>query len=225
VTASRDTRRAVNLKPRRQGAPTPAFVTKATQPVTAVASIRRAGMITKHVRVNFSRTDIPWENSMPVAKHLSYTASRGRLSLSHRIDRSAPFGQRVHQDGVSRRPSRRRLPLRSRLVDGLRSIYVGLAALAAHASAAPTLVFAIASWIAAETLAGCAAYAKAMYPALAMDDLPQPVDARSSEPKAPKHRKPDLRVVIQDPDERTLRGVPLSAVEIESIVPSGTRPE
>ncbi|WP_024519181.1 hypothetical protein [Bradyrhizobium sp. Tv2a-2] len=86
----------------------------------------------------------------------------------------------------------------------------GLMPFAGHAGALPSLAIAIVSWIVAETLAGCAAYARAMYPALALDDLADPVGPKLSEPKPseprpseprppvsgrPKNARPTLRVI------------------------------
>jgi hypothetical protein len=87
----------------------------------------------------------------------------------------------------------------------------GLMPFAGHAGVLPSLAIAIVSWIVAETLAGCAAYARAMYPALALDDLADPVGPKPSEPRQfeprppvsgrPKNARPTLRVISSgDPD-------------------------
>jgi hypothetical protein len=162
-------------------------------------------MLTKHIRVSFSRTDIPRENSMPVAKHPFDARSRAQLSLSQRIDRSVFSGQHVHVDEAPRRPSPR-----AKLTERVRSMCAGLALLAAYASALPSLAVTIVSWIAAETLAGCAAYATAMYPALALEDLtdpaePGPSESRPSGFRSAKNAKPDLRVISSDNPNAAVR--------------------
>jgi hypothetical protein len=81
--------------------------------------------------------------------------------------------------------------------------------LAEHAGCAlPHLAVAIVSWFAAEVLAGCAAYATAMYPQLALDDFndpvaPKPSEPKRSEPGLQKRPKPDLRVVSGESGDAT----------------------
>jgi hypothetical protein len=78
-----------------------------------------------------------------------------------------------------------------------------------HAGCAlPHLAVAIVSWLAAEVLAGCAAYATAMYPQLALDDFndpiaPKPSGPERSEPGLQKRPKPDLRVVSGENGDAT----------------------
>ena len=188
-------------------APAPASQTEPARRVTAVATIRRAGMFTKHARGKFSPTDIPRENSMPVTKRLTSARSRTELSLSHRINQSALSGQRARLDGAPRPSTRQGPSLRPRLAERVRSMCAGLMPLVGHAGALPSLIVVIASWLAAEALAGCAAYARAMYPALAMDDLTEPVDLKplaakplalvSSEPGLPKNQRPGIASIAR----------------------------
>jgi hypothetical protein len=133
---------------------------------------------------------------MPDAEHLSYARSRAQLALSHRIDQSVRSGRVRHDEA----PWRPRPPLRPRLAERVRSMCASLVPFAGHAGALPSVAVAIVSWIAAETLAGCAAYARAMYPALALEDLTDPVDPKPFEPRPfesgrPKNAKPALRVI------------------------------
>lgn len=165
-------------------------------------------MLTKHARDKFSRTDITWENSMPLAKQRSYARTRAEISLAYRANRSAFPGQPVYHDGAPR-PSPRVSPsLRSRLAAAaakVRSICAGLAPLAEHAgSALPHLVVVIVSWVAAEALAGFATYARAMYPSsAAMDDHTDHVRPRPVEPGLLKAPRPNLRVISADNADAT----------------------
>jgi uncharacterized protein YjiS (DUF1127 family) len=163
--------RKVSVNPRLQRALAANFTTKAaTRHVTAVALIRPVGMLQKHARDSISRSNIPPEKSMPFAKQLSKELSchqsHSQIRLPRQIDRSA----------VSVRPSNSDRPLltssqedasQPAILEALPRLMVkAVARFAEHAGTAfPNLLLAI-----AEFLAGCAAYAEAMYPPPPMAD-------------------------------------------------------
>jgi uncharacterized protein YjiS (DUF1127 family) len=159
-----------------QGALAANFTTKAAaRCVTAVALIRPAGMLRKHARDSISRSSVPWEKSMPFAKKLSNKLARHQSRSQIRLPRQ------IYRTAVSDCPSNCDRPLLASsredtsppaILEALPCLMVkAVARFAEHVSTAfPNLLLAIISWTVAEFLAGCTAYAKAMYPAPQMAD-------------------------------------------------------
>jgi uncharacterized protein YjiS (DUF1127 family) len=104
---------------------------------------------------------------MPVAKHLSYARSRSRTKQSHRIAGASFTHLHAYQDEAPRALSQPQPAIMAASV-GCRSI---VKTVTEFADSAGDILLAIASCILMETLAGCAAYAIAMYGIpKAMDD-------------------------------------------------------
>jgi hypothetical protein len=166
----------VSVNPRLQRALAANFTTKgAARRVTAVALIRPAGMVRKHARDSISRFDVPREKSMPFAKQLSKELSchqsHSQFRLQRQFDRSTVSGRPSNCDRPLLTSSQEDTSQPAILEVLLRLMLKAVARFAEHAGTAfPNLLLAIISWTVAEFLAGCAAYAKAMYPPPPMAD-------------------------------------------------------
>ena len=185
--------------PRWQRGPMSA-VAKATSDITTVTSISSAGMLPKHAHGRFSPTTTPGEKSMPVAKHLSYARSRSRVARSRRIDRHSFAHSCVHHDETPlprQAPSSR--PATAVVSVASRSIFKNVVQFAESAGG---ILLAIASWIVAEILAGCFAYAMAMHGILeATDDHGEPGDPMPSvPPDVPENSSRSALRVVAPPD-------------------------
>jgi len=155
--------------------------TRAAHGVTVVAVISARGIFPKHGRGKFSRANATWEKSMTFAKQLSDHRSRSPIQLLGQIDDRpaenphAGRGQTVILSWPVEEAPRRNIPA------PLTRLVVSAAAGFSHCagSAFPNFLSVIVSWAIAEMLAGCAAYAQAMYPALLPLEAaePQPAEA------------------------------------------------
>ena len=164
----------------------------ATGHVTTVTLIRCAGMLRKHASGRLALTTIARETSMPFAKQLSYPR-RLRSPV-----RPRPASLSLPQIPVTTSP-----------------LMIETAArFAAHADrGSPNLLLAILSWVIAEFLAGCAAYAEAIHPNLAIAE--DRVNLRDRMPCGP------LRLDLQGEVKKGSR--PASAVRLPGV--SGARPK
>jgi hypothetical protein len=206
----------VSVNPRLQRALAANFTTKgAARRVTAVALIRPAGMVRKHARDSISRFDVPREKSMPFAKQLSKELSchqsQSQIRLQRQTDRSTVSGRPSNCDRPLLTSSQEDTSQPAILEALLRLMLEAVALFAEHAGTAfPNLLLAIISWTVAELLAGCTAYAKAMYPPPPMED--ERVDSRVPVPTAcptldilPRKGKPSL-IAIAGNRNRSIGG-------------------
>jgi hypothetical protein len=88
------------------------------------------------------------------------------------------------------------------------------------------MLFAVTSWMMAQALAGCLAYAEAMYSV----ELSGPIDCRDPAGNPPSDREDRDQILDQSsrlrtPDNRTLKSVGLSRHDIESLARRGDRCE
>jgi hypothetical protein len=88
------------------------------------------------------------------------------------------------------------------------------------------MLFAVTSWVMAEALAGCLAYAEAMYAV----ELGGPIDGRDPAGNPPRDREdrdqlPNRPSRLRMLDDRTLKSVGLSRCDIESFTSRGDRCE
>jgi uncharacterized protein YjiS (DUF1127 family) len=156
--------RKVSVNPRLQHALAANFTPKAlARHVTAVALIRRPGMLRKHARDSVSRSNIRRETSMPLAKQSSKELS---CHQSHsQIRQARQTNPPSDSDIRLLTPPQENIPQPAKL-KALPGLMAKAAALfAEHAATAfPNLLLAFLSWLVSEFLAGCAAYAAAICP-------------------------------------------------------------
>lgn len=142
---------------------------------------------------------------MPVAKHLSYAASRSRMERSRRIGRiDGPSSVQLrlhHDEAPTARPQHAlsRVPaIAAAAVASRSSFRIGVQITGATGD----ILWAIASWTGKAMLDGCAAYAFAMYGIPDAIDGDTSDDAEPSKPSvpAPALSRPPLQVVSLDPE-------------------------
>jgi len=186
----------------------PAAAARPATHVTNVALISRAGTVPKHARDRFSPITRFRENSMPVAKHLSYARSRSRAKRSRRITRSSSAHLCILHDeapGARPQPASSPGPEIAAAAVASRSFFRSAAQCA---DVAGESLLAVASWIVTGMLDGCAAYALAMYgiPDAIIDETCG--DTKPSKPSAPPRTlsRPALQVVSPD-RERNITAV------------------
>jgi hypothetical protein len=179
----------------------PGAVARARPHITTVALIRGAGMLPKHARDRFSPTITLRETSMPVPKHSSYARSRSRQS--RQIDGASFTYLRLSHDETRALPQRASSPQPATVADavGFRSIVKIVVQLV---DSAGDILLAIASCIVMETLAGCAAYAIAMYGIPKAGNDGEFCDPEPFEPAVhPKPAsRPALRLISADTEAR-----------------------
>jgi uncharacterized protein YjiS (DUF1127 family) len=163
--------------------------------MTTVALIPGAGIIRKHARDRFSPTTTLREKSMPVAKHLSYARSRARTERSRRIHGpSCAQPRALPQQASSAQPAIAPVSVASRSILGTTAHF---------AESAGDILLTIASWMLRQFVAGCLAYAIAMYgiPEAALrgeTGKPKP----SAPPAPPRNpSRPTLHVILADREE------------------------
>jgi uncharacterized protein YjiS (DUF1127 family) len=177
--------------------------TKMAGRITAVVINPERGIFRKHARVRFSPASTTWEISMTYAKH-----DRRPTALIR------PARRLVPQPGRDPRASHGGLPMLSPARDAtpLRPAPAAWSSLATRAAtlcccagnALPSLLLAMLSWAITEVLAGCAAYAEAMYP------IPVPAAAEASGQAPPPLRaKPALNLVSAQMHGGATRGRPV----------------
>jgi hypothetical protein len=146
-----------------------AATTKASVRVTAVASIARTGMFRKHGGLRVSQPNISREKLMLPLKQVPYDPSSSSDRAPCRLDGHAARKRTSNSDNapLSFRPQEKpRWTFRAALSRLLAETF---ARIPVHAgSIFPNFVFAVFSRMIAEYLAGCAAYAEAWYPSLAV---------------------------------------------------------
>ncbi|MGY3578908.1 hypothetical protein ACVMB1_006112 [Bradyrhizobium sp. USDA 4504] len=129
---------------------------KAQVPMTIVALIPIIGIIQKHAREMVSpELDPKGDAPMAVAKLLSYVNPRSRTERPRRTNGAPSYHLRIHSDEESdARAIIRSLPVKYRPTFSTAARCIG---------ALGESLLAIAAWLVAEMLAGCAAYAQAMH--------------------------------------------------------------
>lgn len=134
----------------------------ATAIVTAVARNPSHGIVRKHGYGRTSHANLLWEKSMPFAKSSPYLRSRSQIEPARRTS------QRGVQDPNSNGERALVIPLSHEYRPPVARASATAKAVAALSHFAehtfPDLLMAIVSWIIRETLAGCTAYAEALYP-------------------------------------------------------------
>jgi uncharacterized protein YjiS (DUF1127 family) len=177
--------------------------TKMVARITAVVINCERGIFRKHARVRFSPASTTWEISMTYAKH-----DRRPIALIR------PARRLVPQPGRDPRASHGGLPMLSPARDAtpVRPAPAAWSSLATRAAtlcccagnALPSLLLAMLSWAITEVLAGCAAYAEAMYP------IPVPAAAEASgQSPLPLRAKPTLNLVSAQMHGGATRGRPV----------------
>jgi uncharacterized protein YjiS (DUF1127 family) len=134
------------------------------------------GIFRKHGRGNFSPANATWEKSMSFVKQLSDHRSRSPIQPLGPIDDRptenllASRGRTVILSWPIEETPRRNIPA------PLSRLLVSAVAGFSHCAGTvfPNFLSVILSWVIAEMLAGCAAYAEAMYPALLPAEAAEP---------------------------------------------------
>jgi uncharacterized protein YjiS (DUF1127 family) len=146
--------------------------TRTARRVTTVTSISRAGIVRQHAQRRLSRANLYRERSMQFEKQLSRDRSSFALARSRADgyrDRASGYPAYPTGDVITLRPS-------SEADTSWRAVSAAASALMTRAAAGlalcsevafPNVLLAVLSWTFAQALAGCAAYAEAMYPGLA----------------------------------------------------------
>jgi uncharacterized protein YjiS (DUF1127 family) len=133
----------------------------AARRVTTVTSIGRAGIVRQHEQRRLSRANI-WEKSMQFEKHLSDDRS---FALARYSDKPGGNSVRASNNIITLRSSSEADRSWHAISALMTRAATGLAVCAEFAF--PNVLIAVMSWTFAQALAGCAAYAEAMYPGLA----------------------------------------------------------
>jgi uncharacterized protein YjiS (DUF1127 family) len=155
---------------------------------------------------------------MPPLKQLPYVRSKSRIQAPCRLGRYAAHERAPNYDKTPLSLPRQERPQRSFRAAVSRLLAATAARFPIHAgSTFPNLPLAIFSWMTAEFLAGCAAYAEAMYPTLAIvqgrvahrTPVPTLVSQRSNPPRG---ARPGLNA-ISSKTTSNIEGGPLSLLE------------
>lgn len=161
----------------RRGVMVTSFARPATAIVTVVARNRGYGIVRKHGYGKPPHANLLWETSMPLAKSSPFQRSRSQIEPARRTSQRAAQESSSNGERALVIPlAQRRAPARpaAMTVSAMATKAVsGMSRFAEHTL--PNFLVAVFSWIITETLAGCTAYAEALYPIPPAPEAAEPV--------------------------------------------------